>query len=197
MHNALAVANYFIQAAKSGGLATRDFPPSKVHGLVYLANGWMLGSAGTSIVAGKIAADKDGVFIPELRDAGCAGTKNVTELVSVIKMDEARGVMTEQTPMLTPQNATVQALAWIWKTYGPLSSFRISEHIKEPGSPWDSVWHQPGRKGEEAQPIPNAMIKAWFRGLQGKRAEQERHCKLSQTQKLEKTSKFEKTLPRK
>jgi uncharacterized phage-associated protein len=193
MHSALAIANYFIQAAKTAGLANKDFPPAKVHGLVYLAHGWLLGSAGAPIVSGKIAADHDGIFIPELRDAGCAGTKNVTELVSLIKMDEVRGVMTEQTPQLTPQNATVPALAWIWKTYGPLSSFSIGQHIKESRSPWDLVWNDPERADTEPKNIPNAAIKAWFRGLSGKRQEQGRHSKLTQTQRLEKRAALDKT----
>jgi uncharacterized phage-associated protein len=193
MHSALAIANYFIQAARAGGLSNKDFPPAKVHGLVYLAHGWLLGSAGAPIITGKVAADRDGVFIPELREAGCAGTKNVTELVSVIKMDESRGVMTEQTPQLTPQNATVSALAWIWKTYGPLSSFRITEHIKESGSPWEKVWHDPDRKGDEPQVIPTPLIKSWFRRLSGMRQEQGRHSKLTETQNREKKPRLDET----
>jgi uncharacterized phage-associated protein len=185
MHSALAVANYFIQSALDHNLAAKDFPPSKVHGLVYLAHGWLLGTAGAAIIDSPVAAHHDGVFIPALKDAGCWGTKNVTALVSVVQMDAARGVMTEQTPTLAPKNPTLPALAWIWKTYGPLSSFRVSEHIREPGSPWETVWHSPERKGEEPRTIPTVTIKAWFRKLSGKRTEQGRHSKLTQTQQLE------------
>jgi uncharacterized phage-associated protein len=193
MHSPLAVANYFIQSALDHNLATRDFPPAKVHGLVYLAHGWLLGSAGAAIIDSPVAAHRDGVFIPALKDAGCWGTKNVIALVSVVKMDDARGVMTEQTPQLTPRNPTIPALAWIWKTYGPLSSFRITEHIRETGSPWDAVWNSPDRAGEEARTIPTVTIKAWFRKLSGKRSEQGRHSKLTQTQQLEIRPRMEKT----
>jgi len=193
MHSALAVANYFIQSAIDHNLAGRDFPPGKVHGLVYLAHGWLLGTAGAAIIDSPVAAHNDGLFIPALKEAGCWGTKNVTALVSIVQMDAARGVMTEHTPQLTPKNPTIPALAWIWKTYGPLASFRITEHIREPGGPWDSVWHSPDRKGEEARTVPTVTIKAWFRKLSGKRAEDGKHSKLTQTQQLEIKPRMDKT----
>ena len=193
MHSALAIANYFIQAAIDHHLATKDFPPGKVHGLVYLSHGWLLGTAGAAIIDSPVAAHHDGVFIPALKEAGCWGTKNVTALLSVVKMDAARGVMTEQTPLLTPNNPTVPALAWIWKTYGPLSSFRVTEHIRESGSPWDTVWHNPDRTGEEARTIPTVTIKAWFRKLSGKRSEDKKHSKLTATQQLELKPRLDRT----
>src|SRR6202008_1573674 len=119
------------------GLAAKDFPPAKVHGLLYLAHGWLLGQAGAAIVKSQFMADRDGVFVPERREAGCAGTKNVAALVPVTGLEEKRGRMTEQTPQLAPGNPLVSALAWIWKTYGPLASFGIAEHVREAGGPWD------------------------------------------------------------
>lgn len=193
MHSAIAIANYFIQTALDQNLAARDFPPAKVHGLVYLAHGWLLGTAGATIIDSPVAAHRDGVFIPVLKDAGCWGTKNVTALITVTKMDVARGLMTEQTPLLAPNNPTISALAWMWKTYGPLSSFRISEHIREHGGPWDTVWNDPARKGEEARTVPTVTIKAWFRKLSGKRAEDVKHSKLTATQQLEIKPRMDKT----
>jgi uncharacterized phage-associated protein len=194
MHSALSIANYFVQAAIDDGLATKDFPPAKVHGLVYLAHGWLLGSAGAAIFKGQVMADRDGIFVPELKEAGCWGTKNVTQLLSMVQLDERRGVMVEQTPQLAPNNPLIDALAWAWKTYGTLSSFRIGEHIKETGSPWERIWHADDRKGDEPRPVPNPMIRTWFRSLTSKRAEQGRHSKLTQTQKLEKKPRFDRTM---
>lgn len=193
MHSALAIANYFIHAAVQQGLATKDFPASKVHGLVYLAHGWLLGSAGVGVINDPVMADKDGVFIPELKAAGCWGTKNVTQLVSVVEMDAKRGLMVENTPQLAAQNPTTQALAWVWKTYGPLSSFAIGQHIQEADGPWEKVWHAPDRRGEEPRPIPGALIKTWFKSLSGRRVEQKENSKLTRTQQLEIRPKVERT----
>lgn len=193
MHSALAIANYFINTALQQGVATKDFPPLKVHGLVYLAHGWLLGSAGAGVIDGQLMADKDGVFVPELKAAGCWGTKNVTQLVSVVELDAKRGLMVEQTPQLAAQNPTTQALAWIWKTYGGLTSFAIGQHIQEAGSPWEKVWHAPDRRGEEPRPVPNPMIKAWFRSLSGMRAEQGANSKLTRTQQRELRPQVERT----
>lgn len=185
MHSALAIANHFIQQAIDTGIASKDFPPAKVHGLVYLAHGWLLGAAGAPIIKGHVMADHDGIFIPELKEAGCWGTKNVTQLVSVVEMDAQRGIMVEHTPKLMDKNPIIDALVWVWKTYGPLASFKIGEHIKEAGSPWEKVWHDDKRKGDEPRVVPNPAIKAWFRGLTSKRHEQASHSKLTQTQRIE------------
>jgi uncharacterized phage-associated protein len=185
MNSSLALANFFVQAALKQGIANRDFPPSKVHGLVYLAHGWLLGSAGASLVQGPVMANGDGIFLPGLKDAGCWGTKNVTQLVSVVAMDDKRGLMVEQTPQIAPNNPTLAALGWCWKTYGSLSSFAIGEHVKESGSPWDQVWHDPARKGDEPREVPNTLIRAWFRGLSSRREEQSQTGKLTRTQRLE------------
>src|SRR5258707_4144908 len=107
MHSSLAIANFFIQSALTQGLAARDFPPAKVHGLVYLAHGWLLGSAGAGLIKVPVMADRDGIFIPELKEAGCTGTKNVTTLVSEVMMDPKRGMMVEQTPQMMAQHPSV------------------------------------------------------------------------------------------
>jgi len=193
MNSSLAIANYFIEQAVRHGLAQRDFPASKVHGLVYLAHGWLLGSAGAAVIKSQVLANTDGIFIPDLRDAGGWGTKNVTQLVSMIEMDARRGIMVEQTPTLAPNNPTLQALDWVWKTYGALSSFSIGQHIKESGSPWDQVWNDPARKGDEPRAVPNALIRAWFRGVSSRREEQRQTSKLTRTQRLELRPKIEKT----
>jgi len=193
MNSALAIANYFVQSAIDQKMAGKDFPPSKVHGLVYLAHGWLLSSAGAAIIKGEVMADRDGIFIPDLKAAGCWGTKNVTQLVSVVEMDDKRGLMVEQTPQLARNNPTLSALAWIWKTYGALSSFSIGQHIKEAGSPWDQVWNDPARKGDEPRAVSNPAIRAWFKGLTGRREEQKSISKLTRTQQLELHPKVEKT----
>ena len=185
MHSSLAVANYFIQAALAQGLANRDFPASKVHGLVYLAHGWLLGSAGANLIKAPVMADRDGVFVPELREAGCAGTKNVTALVSIVEMDTKRGIMVEHTPQMMAKHPSVAALAWCWKTYGPLSSFAVGQHVKEAGSPWDKVWNDEKRRGDEPRLVPAPLIKTWFKSLTSRREVQSHTSKLSKTQKLE------------
>jgi uncharacterized phage-associated protein len=193
MNSSLAIANYFIHTAVQHGLANKDFPASKVHGLVYLAHGWLLGSAGAAVIQGQVMADRDGIFIPDLKEAGCWGTKNVTALVSVVQMDAKRGIMVEQTPQLAPNNPTAQALSWVWKTYGPMSSFSVGQHIKEAGSPWDKIWNDPARHGDAPRAVPNTAIRAWFRGLSSRRVEQSHTGKLSKTQQLELKPKVDKS----
>ncbi|HUS23694.1 MAG TPA: hypothetical protein VM369_01995 [Candidatus Binatia bacterium] len=191
MHSALAIANWFVDAAKADGV--RDLTPPKLHGLVYAAHGWLLGAAGKPMIVSPVKADRDGVFVPELRDAGCWGSRTVNEHVAQIKMDEARGVMSEHKPELAPDDPTVPALQWVWKTYGKLTAFQIAQHVREFGSPWDLIWNDEDRADDEAKLIPNTTIKLWFRDLSKMRQEQGRNAKLTDVQKQELKPKLEKT----
>jgi uncharacterized phage-associated protein len=172
MHSAIAVANHFVQSALSE--QARDLPGSKIHGLVYIAHGWRLGASAQPLISSRIMACRDGILIPELREAGCWGARNVTQPISVYATDPARGVMTEQTPLLPPGDPVAPVLAWVWKTYGKMAGYRIAEHIKELGGPWDLIWNDEERPDDEPKPIPNTTIKLWFRGLSARREAQAR-----------------------
>lgn len=188
MHSALAVANYFVEAARRDGV--KDLTPAKLHGLVYLAHGWLLGAAGQPIINGRVMADRDGVFMPELREAGCWGTKNVVEPVARFELDPARGVMAERSPVLAPNDPVMPALHWVWKTYGAMPSFKVAQHVREVGSPWDLIWNDEERENDEPKLIPNGTIKLWFKDLSSKRQVQGTHQKLTDAQVSERHPKL-------
>ena len=190
-YSALAIANHFVQTAQAENI--KDMTPAKLHGLVYCAHGWLLAAAAQPLIHGAVMADRDGLFVTELRDAGCWGTRNVTQLVTVVRMNPARGLMEELTPLLPPKDPVLPALQWVWKTYGKLSSFQVGKHLKEAGGPWDLIWNDEERPDEEPKEIPNTTIKLWFRELSGKREAQAHHGKLTSTQRSERKPKLEST----
>lgn len=165
--SAVAVANEL--AALALAARVTDLSPSKLHDLVYLAHGWSLGVAGKALIAGAIHAWRDGVFAPELREAGCWGTKRLDGWVTTLVTDAARGVMVEQTPRLPPKDPAHKTLAAAWKLYGGLSPFDLSRITKEAGAPWDLIWNDEQRPDDEPKPIPNATLRLWFRELAAKR----------------------------
>lgn len=161
MHSAVAIANHLIACAKRDGVV--DLNSTKIHHLVYIAHGWHLGVRGGPLIAGRVMAHRDGVFINDLRESGCTGTKRVEAPIAVVETDEARGVMVESQPVVPPGDPAVPALEWVWRTYGRLTPYELSSFAREHGSPWDLIWNDERRDDDEPCPIPNGTIRAWFR----------------------------------
>jgi uncharacterized phage-associated protein len=161
MTSPVAIANYFIAQASQHGV--RDFPATKIHDLVFMAQGWHLGAHGKRLFEGAIMAARDGILIPDLRDAGCSGGRNCGEPLSVYATDDTRGMMTEQTPEIPADSPLVKTLTWVWQTYGHLAAYEISRFTREPGGPWDLLWNDEERPNEEPRQIPTGTTKLWFR----------------------------------
>lgn len=191
MYSAVAIANFFVrQAAKDG---VRDLSPAKLHALVYFAHGWRLGVIGRSMVNGGVKAHRDGVFVPELREAGCWGTKRVEGLIAVVKLDETRGLMTEQTPELAADDPALASLEWVWKTYGRVPPFELARMTKEVGAPWDLIWNDEERPDDEPKTIPTGTVRLWFRELSARRRRESQQQALSGAQQRESAPALEET----
>lgn len=163
MDRALAIANHFIALARKYKI--RELPPVKLHGLVYFAHGWWLGLTGKHLLDNAVRAARAGVFVPELREAGCWGTRNTDGWLGFTKMDEGRGLMTEITPRLPHEDPAVRLLAWVWDIYGTLQAFEISQQIRAVGTPWDLIWNDEGRQENDSALIPNGTVRLWFQAL--------------------------------
>lgn len=166
-YSPVAVANEFVALAATDGIS--DINPAKLHALVYLAHGWHLGINGYSLLNGRISAWRDGVFVTELRESGCWGTKRVEQPVTQVSMDAARGMMSEQTPRMPPKSDDLKTVGAVWRLYGRLPSFDLVRVTKEVASPWDLIWNDEERPDDEPKIIPNATMKIFFRELASKR----------------------------
>ncbi len=166
-YSPVAVANEFVSLASIDRIA--DLNPAKLHALVYLAHGWHLGIEGHPLLNGRVSAWRDGVFVSELREAGCWGTKRVEKPISMVSMDDKRGLMVEQTPRLPLRSNDVKTIGAVWKLYGRLPSFDLVRVTKEVASPWDLIWNDEERPDDEPKVIPNATMKLFFRELASKR----------------------------
>lgn len=163
----VAVANEFV--ALAGPDRIGDITPAKLHALVYLAHGWHLGVKGHPLLNGRVSAWRDGVFVAELREAGCWGTKRVETPLTLLTMDDARGMMAEQTPRMPVRSLELKTVHAVWKLYGRLPSFDLVRITKEAAAPWDLIWNDEERPNDEPKVIPNATMKIFFRELAGKR----------------------------
>ena len=159
MYSAVAIANDFVSRALAA--KAHDLDPTKLHGLIYLTHGWCIGRTGKPLLKGQVAAFRDGVLVPELREQGCWGTRRIEALLSVVEPD-AEGHMKSATPQLEAMTPLKPLLDWIWTTFGALTSFELSHLVRETEGPWDKVWHHPSRTREEPYDIPFELLKKWF-----------------------------------
>jgi uncharacterized phage-associated protein len=159
MSRAIAVANNFIRRAQEHGVV--DLSPAKLHDLVYLTHGWRIGSASELLFDTPVMAHHDGVFIKELREQGCWGTKRIETPIEVFVAGED-GMLKQGVPSLVAGDPALLTLDYVWDNYGRMTAFETTTVTREPGSPWDQVWNAADRVGDEAREIPQELIRQWF-----------------------------------
>jgi len=191
VHSPIAVANEYIALAANDRI--HDVNPAKLHALVYLAHGWHLGITGKPLLEGRVMAWRDGVLVHELRESGCWGTKRVEAPLSLVTMDDARGMMAERTPRMPPKHADLKTVEAVWRLYGRLPSFDLVRVTKEVASPWDLIWNDEERPDDEPKPIPNATMKIFFRELSNKR--RNKAGGITETLRLHPTAGIDQTQP--
>lgn len=161
MYNVVAVANFFIDEGLRSDAP--DLSANKLHDLVYLAHGWHLGALAKPLLSTPVWAHRDGVFVPELAEAGCVGSKRVEARASLLLLDEARGVMVEQEPQIEVEDPVSVRLAKVWELWGHYSAYDLRAFTREHGAPWDLIWNDESRALDVPRRVPDGTIRLWFR----------------------------------
>ncbi len=159
--SSVAVANAFVEFARLAGLPGAQ--PRHLHDLVYIAQGVHLAETGRALLSDGLMADRDGVYALELREAGCWGTHVVHEAIRCVVLDEERGQLRELTPRIPELAPLRKLLARVWARWAALDAFDLHAATQDLGTPWDLVWNDEERPDDEPQPLPNGVIRAWFR----------------------------------
>lgn len=150
VHPAIAVANEFLRRARE---SYRTLSATQLHELVYCAHGWHLVLTGHPLISGPVAADRRGVFIPDLRLAGCVGAEPVEGLLH-------ENGKPDSFPRVEEDLSAEITLGHVWQDYGPLSRYDLTRLILAPNGPWDQVWNLDER--HESVMIPNRLLREWF-----------------------------------
>ena len=155
-HDALAIANYFLDLAKGSGTT---LSPMKIQKLVYYAHGWNLAIADAPLINEAVEAWEYGPVIPSIYHAFKKfGSGPITEKASRLELPEP-SVIRFVTPAVGDEE-TEEFLSAIWKGYGDLTAIQLSNLTHEVGSPWQKTYSENrGRKGTE---IPDSLIKEYF-----------------------------------
>lgn len=161
MHSAVAVANNFIARAQQQ--RHYELNPVKLHELVYIAHGWYLAQTGHPLLERPVAATRDGVLVPELRERGCWGTRRITEQISVFDPSKtASGMMRTRVPEIAKGDPALRTLALVWAIYGALTPYDLANITRQQGGPWSRVWNHPTRTLDEPYDIPDPLLQKWF-----------------------------------
>lgn len=138
---ATQVANWFVTRAQRDGRVLSIMSLLK---LVYFAHGWNLEIKKTPLIGENIEAWQYGPVVPEVYNAfRWQGVSIQSALPDVQSLNGH------------PSEALLEN---IYKIYGKLSPFRLSELTHEPGGPWDIATKLGGWYAD----IPNELIQGHF-----------------------------------
>lgn len=166
-YSAIAVANYFLDLAKSAG---QEITPMKMQKLVYFAHGWHLAIFGTPLIQEEVMAWRYGpVISPLYHGFKKYGKSAITDHAVDIVFDKDENgdidIMSGRFITPRPENMGPEVkdlLKAVLESYGKLSAIQLSELTHAPDSPWSRVW---GGVSSRNTPIPNEEIKKYFSRL--------------------------------
>lgn len=140
-YDARQIANWFIARAKGEG---RTLSIMSLLKLAYIAHGWRLEMLNKPLFHNRIEAWQHGPVIPDvyntLRKQGVVPTTPATEFP------------------LPADPVDVDFLEQIYKIYGHMSPFKLSELTHVPGGPWETARKWGGWYAE----IPNDLIQSHY-----------------------------------
>lgn len=140
-HDARQISNWFVTRAQRDGKSLSIMSLLK---LTYIAHGWHLETQNAPLISNRIEAWKYGPVIPDVYNSFRGQGINVAGVVPV-----------------TPAQFSVEDesfLEQIYKIYGGLSAFQLSDLTHVKGGPWDMAT----KMGGSFAPIPDDLIRQHF-----------------------------------
>ena len=134
--------------------------------LVYLAHGWHLGFTEDDLISEAVEAWKYGPVVKsvyhEFKKYGDEKINQLASRLQVINSDEIifKNIIPE---VDRASSRTIKLLDLVWNSYNGYTGLELSSITHQPGSPWDIVYNQGGGKGRLSVPIPNDIIKDYYK----------------------------------
>ncbi|WP_448191972.1 Panacea domain-containing protein [Azospirillum sp. sgz301742] len=142
-HSSKAIANYFLDRARSEG---RFLTTMNVLKLVYIAHGWTLALTDLPLIQERVEAWRHGPVIRELWDefkvygsgpirAFADGGQGFSKLFLQRDWENESSATKES---LTPSESNI--LDAVWNSYKNFNAFQLSAMTHVPGTPWSNVY---------------------------------------------------------
>ena len=157
MHDARAIANFFLDRAERRGMKLTTMTLLKV---LFFAHAWYLAKESKPLIAQPFEAWEYG---PVSRIVYDQFKNNGKEPISkrAVSFDANRSSFCN-TPYFLDRETEV-FLNNIFDYYSQFDAFKLSDLTHEKGSPWDVVWSAAATRAVPGMYIPNEIIASWFR----------------------------------
>jgi uncharacterized phage-associated protein len=156
MHDARAIANYFIDRAGQRGVSLTVMTLLKA---LYFAHAWYLAKCDKPLIAQPFEAWQYGPVNRVVYDQ-FKGYGRRTIDKKAISFDPSLLKFTETRYKIDPD--TSQFLDHLFDYYVQFHPFKLSDLTHEKGGPWDQVWREAEKRAVPGMVIPNDCIAAWF-----------------------------------
>lgn len=164
-HLAAEIANTFLNFPGAKGRLTQ----MQLQKLCYLAHGWNLAINQGPLISDRVEAWDYGPVFPDLYDHTKFFGKNpLKRLITPDDDDAVRFFFNGEND--TPYSADLSTdeaavIERVWKRYGQLSAYQLSNLTHQPGTPWFQIY----RQSQNDKTIPDPLIEDHFLEL-GQRA---------------------------
>jgi uncharacterized phage-associated protein len=157
MHDARAIANFFLDRADARGMKLSIMTLLKV---LYFAHAWYLAKEDRPLIAQPFEAWDYGPVNRVVYDQFKKIGKNYIS-IRAVSFDVNQACFC-QTPYSLDAD-TEKFLKDIFDYYSQFHPFKLSDLTHEKGSPWDVIWSAAATRAVPGMHIPNELIAAWFR----------------------------------
>lgn len=159
--SAMALANEFLKMPGALGRLTQ----MHLQKLVYISHGWSLALRDVALTSDEIEAWDYGPVFPDLYDHTKFNGKS--PLMRLIKPSDGNpfsfwdGEVDDDPYEADLSSVESDVLKHVWRKYGRLSAFKLSDLTHKRNTPWHWAYHNGGRRA----PIDNEHIKDHYRKL--------------------------------
>lgn len=157
MHDARAIANFFLDRADARGMKLRIMTLLKV---LYFAHAWYLAKEDKPLIAQPFEAWDYGPVNRVVYDQFKRLGKNTIN-TRATSFDANKGDF-YPTPY-SLDHETEKFLNDIFDYYSQFHALELSDLTHEKGSPWDVIWSAAAKRAVPGMYIPNELIAAWFK----------------------------------
>lgn len=159
MHDARAIANFFLDRADARGMKLSIMTLLKV---LYFAHAWHLAKDAKPLIAQPFEAWEYGPVNRVVYDQFKSFGKHPIG-GRAVSFDANQGEFLP-TPYSLDAN-TEKFLNDIFDYYSQFHAYKLSDLTHEKGSPWDVIWSAAATRAVPGMFIPNDLIAAWIKKL--------------------------------
>jgi len=152
-YDARQIANWFVKEGQKDG---KKFSIMELLKLVYIAHGWHLEIFKQPLFGNRIEAWKFGPVVPDVYSAFRPQGVTISSTVPIAEVE-----LTDRKRKLLQE---------IYKIYGPMPAFKLSDITHEVGGPWDVTTKTKGAFGE----IDDVLIKSHYEQKRVTKEEEEK-----------------------